>query len=297
NAHFDALWNLANYWGAYSPDKVVSFGPYAGFGFAHFVKNKNSRPYHDSKGHDSNVPDGSDTHSNGLSINAGLNLGFNLSKRVNLNLDFGAEIFPDYFDVDLASTHLKNDVVMGISGGITFKLGKVGFEKVELKDDALLNELNGKINALRAENAELSKRPDSCPECPKAPVVQIQTPEGQTQAPVVQTPNINYVPNVVLFRLNSYEIDANQQISVYNTAKFMENTGKSIKVVGYADRATGTSSYNMELSKKRARAVAKELITKYNIPSEKIIVEWKDSNKQPYPQNNWNRVVIMSVPN
>ena len=103
------------------------------------------------------------------------------------------------------------------------------------------------------------------------------------------------VPNVVFFRLNSATIDANQQISVFNTADFMKKTGEKIKVIGYADKGTGTNAINLALSERRAKAVAKELTTKYNIPSERIVIDWKGSNEQPYPQNNWNRVVIMSA--
>ena len=107
----------------------------------------------------------------------------------------------------------------------------------------------------------------------------------------------NYVDNIVYFRLNSAKIDKNQQINIYNTAEFMKNNKTPIKVIGYADKDTGTSKYNMGLSEKRAKAVAKELIDKYGIPSEQISIEWRGSDVQPYGVNNWNRVVIMSANN
>lgn len=50
-------------------------------------------------------------------------------------------------------------------------------------------------------------------------------------------------------------------------------------------------------SEKRARAVAKELIDKYGISSSQITIEWKVLTVQPYNENNWNRVVIMSANN
>ena len=49
----------------------------------------------------------------------------------------------------------------------------------------------------------------------------------------------------------------------------------------------------MQLSEKRAKAVAKELIDKYGISSSQITVEWKGCEEQPYSENSWNRVVIM----
>ena len=103
------------------------------------------------------------------------------------------------------------------------------------------------------------------------------------------------VDNVVYFRLNSSKIDKNQQINIYNTAEFMKSNNAPIKVIGFADKNTGTSKYNMCLSEKRAKAVAKELIEKYGVNSNQISIEWRGSDEQPYSENNWNRVVIMSA--
>jgi len=211
-----------------------------------------------------------------------------LSNRVNLDFDLGVTYVGDYFDRIYNRTgdshNGENDNIVHALGGFTFKLGKTTFAAVEPMDYGLINDLNGKINALRAENDELSKRPKFCPECPPCPPAQIVKNE------------INYVPNVVFFRLNSSKIDPNQQISIYNTATFVKETGQKINVVGYADKDTGTSKYNLGLSQRRAQAVAKDLMTKYNIPSDKISVQWKGSDEQPYSKNNWNRVVIMSAP-
>ena len=75
----------------------------------------------------------------------------------------------------------------------------------------------------------------------------------------------------------------------------MKKNNAPIKVIGYADKKTGTSKYNFGLSEKRARAVAKELIEKYGVSSDQITIEWRGSDEQPYAENNWNRVVIMSA--
>ena len=276
NVHLDAMWNLANYWGVYSPTKLFNFTPYVGLGWAHRFKLDDDAVRPNSP----NVGDDYRHYSDAFSINGGIQFGFRLSNRVNLDFDLGVTYLGDYFD--RMNQKGENDNILSAMGGFTFKLGKTTFEVVEPMDYALIDDLNGRINALRQENASLSKRPVSCPECP--PV-----------APTVVKNEINYVPNVVFFRLNSSKIDDNQQISVYNTASFIKETGEKIKVVGYADKGTGTSTYNLGLSEKRAKAVAKELTTKYNVPSEKITVEWRGSDEQPYPQNNWNRVVIMSA--
>jgi len=277
NVHLDAMWNLANYWGVYSPTKLFNFTPYVGLGYAHRFNLADNATLPPKSAY---FRGDYKRYSDAFSINGGIQFGFRLSNRVNLDFDLGVTYIGDYFDRINRSG--ENDNIVHAMGGFTFNLGKTTFDVVEPMDYALIDDLNSKINALRKENALLSKRPISCPECP--PV-----------APPVVNNVINYVPNVVFFRLNSSKIDPNQQISVFNTATFMKNTGEKIKVIGYADKDTGTSAYNLGLSERRAKAVAKELTTKYNIPSEKITVEWKGSNEQPYPQNNWNRVVIMSA--
>jgi len=280
NVHLDAMWNLANYWGVYSPTKLFNFTPYVGLGWGHrFALDDNTAtpPYSVYYRPDFK------RYSDAFTINGGIQFGFRLSNRVNLDFDLGVTYLGDYFD-RINSHNGENDNIVHALGGFTFKLGKTTFDEVEPMDFGLINDLNNKINALRQENDQLSKRPVSCPECPQCPPQQIVKNE------------INYVPNVVFFRLNSSKVDANQQISVYNTASFVKETNQKINVVGYADKGTGTSKYNLGLSEKRAKAVAKELTTKYNVPSDKITVQWKGSDEQPYTQNNWNRVVIMSAP-
>ena len=282
NAHVDAMWNIANYFGAYSPAKFFNFTPYVGLGLAHRFKLDNNTTPPPSSAYFRDDYKGS---SDAFSINGGIQFGFRLSSLVNLDFDFGITYVGDYFD--RINHESENDNILHAMGGFTFNLDNTAFDAIEPMDHALIDNLNGKINALRQENETLSKRPvvspSSRPECPPVPPQIIKT-------------EINYVPNVVFFRMNSSKVDANQQVSIYNTANFMKDSGGKINVVGYADKDTGTSKYNLLLSEKRAKAVAKELITRYNVPSEKITIEWKGSDEQPYPHNNWNRVVVMSVP-
>jgi outer membrane protein OmpA-like peptidoglycan-associated protein len=276
NVHLDALWNLSNYWGAYSPEKVVNFTPYLGLGYGHkFASDKTLTPP---------VADGVSTNyrnaSNVLSANGGIQLGFRINKRINLDFDLGAAIVPDQFDKVISGP--ENDFILSASGGLTFKLGKTTFESIVPFDQELINNLNEKNNKLRIENELLSKRPVvDCPECPIA-------------APVTTVKEVNYVPNVVFFRINSAKIEDNQQISIFNTAEFIKKTGEKIKVTGYADKNTGSKKYNLKLSEKRAKAVANELTSKYGISAQDISVSWEGDIAQPYNNNEWNRVVVMS---
>lgn len=275
--HVDFMWNMTNYFMSYNPDRVFGFTPYIGLGYIHREYNNQFQDkgniFHSSKRFERAY--------NGLTGNGGIMMNFRLSKRVDFHLDFGAILAGDGSNgiVD----DCPYDLIASATGGFTFKLGKTDFDVVPTVDYGLINDLNDKINKLRAENDELSKRPKYCPECPEvkpAPAV-IKTVAG--------------APSAVNFRINSAKIDRNQDVVLYNTAQYLKNSGQKVKVVGYADQKTGTAEYNLKLSEKRAKAVADELVKKYNIPSESIIVEWKGSDSQPYPENNWNRVVIVNA--
>lgn len=261
-AHADLLWDVTNFWAPYNEKKVFRLIPWVGLGYAQRFKTTESAEY---------------ARTESPTVNFGILTAFRLSKRVDLNVELQGSLLNEQFN--RVSMYHLTDGIGQLTAGLTFKLGKTDFEVLEPMDYALLNDLNGQINKLRAENDELSKRPVSCPEC---------------QEPVANVVN-NYSENVVYFRLNSSKIDKNQQINIYNTAQFMKENNVPIKVIGYADKKTGTGSYNMQLSEKRAKAVAKELIDKYGISSDQITIEWKGSDVQPYSENNWNRVVIMTA--
>lgn len=259
--HLDFMLDLVNLWGPYRADRGFHFAPWVGLGYANRFKET-------TNGID--IP-----RSETPTLNFGVLTSFRLGKRVDLNIEPQFLLAQEHFN--RVQMHHTTDIIYQLQAGLTFKLGKTDFEVVDPMDYALLNDLNSQINALRAENAELSKRPESCPDCPEV-------------APEVIN---NYVDNVVFFRLNSSRIDRNQEINIFNTAEFVKENKTAIKVIGYADEKTGSSSYNLKLSEKRARNVAKQLIEKYGVPSDMISIEWKGSDEQVYSQNAWNRVVIM----
>ncbi len=147
-----------------------------------------------------------------------------------------------------------------------------------------LAELNNEVNNLRAENlasAQTIAALESQLPCPE-PVVQ----KDCANAPLMTT---------VRFTINSDKIMPTEEVNVYNMAEWLKaNPDQKVVVVGYADKDTGTSDYNMGLSKRRADAVADQLINKYGISADRLIVKYDGSNVQPYNTNDWNRIVIFT---
>lgn len=266
NPHIDFLFNLNNYFGSYNAKRVFSLVPFIGVGYSGTFYNWNDKTKNEHYGASDLI--------NGATGNAGVNFSFRLAKRASLDIAPTLTI-GKFFTKNVAAAHVPMDMMYQVKAGLTFDAGRPDFEAIEPMDYALINDLNSQLNTLRAENAELSKRPVSCPECPE----------------VKEVAN-KIIENVVYFRLNKSVVDRNQLINVFNTAEFVKNTGTPIKVVGYADVKTGNAKYNMALSEKRAKEVARILVEKYNVPSELITIDFKGSDEQVYNVNEWNRVVL-----
>ncbi|MDR1455089.1 MAG: OmpA family protein [Tannerella sp.] len=266
NPHADIMWDITNFWAPYKEAKVFHFIPFVGLGYGvRAGMSENNISY---------------SRSESLTANGGAQLLFRLSKRVDLFLEGQYVLVGDHWNRTYTDRH-EYDRPFEAMLGLNFNLGRKEFEVLEPMDYALLNDLNSQINALRARNSDLEKRPEYCPECPPVP------------APVQGTKE--YMNNTVFFRLNSAKIDRNQEGNIFNTAEFAKKRGAAIKLVGYADKKTGNPDYNKGISERRARAVAKQLVDKYGISSNNISIEWKGDEIQPYEENAWNRVVIMNT--
>ena len=266
NAHLDFMWDVTNFWAPYNEKKLVRVIPFVGVGYAF-------RP-------EKTVAGSLVKRSESPSINLGMQIPFRLSDRIDLFLEGQYSMLNEQFN--RADFGHEEDRIVTASLGLNIKLGRTNFEVIEPMDYNLLNDLNSQINALRAQNDQLSKRPEFCPECEKV-------------APVVQ--KVESMQNVVFFRLNSSVIDKNQEGNIFNTAEYAKKHNLPIKLVGYADKKTGKSDYNYGLSERRAKAVAKQLTEKYGIPTNRISLEWKGDTQQPYEVNEWNRLVIMDTNN
>ena len=266
NAHLDLLWDITNYWAPYNEKKIVRFIPFIGMGYAIRPENTSDAGFFWKK-------------SESPTINLGVQIPFRLSNRIDVFLEGEYTLLNEEFN-RINMGHEEDRVVTAMLG-FNFKLGRTNFEVIEPMDYDLLNDLNSQINALRAQNDELSRRPVSCPECPQI-------------APIVQE-SVEMMKNAVFFRLNSSVIDKNQEGNIYNTAEYAKKFNLPIKLVGYADKQTGTADYNYGLSERRARNVAKMLTEKHGIPTERISISWQGDREQPYGVNEWNRLVIMDT--
>lgn len=288
NPHFDFMFDVVNYFSTYDESRVFHIVPFLGVGYlgtniSGYESYETAAPH--ARGYSqgacdanflnifntkgiNNEPDNFFRElDHSVSANIGMDININFHPRVALTVEPMVILVPGLNAAD---------AIGAVRGGLTVNVGETYWNGVQPMDWDLVNGLQSQINDLRSQNAELSKRPVRCPECPEV-------------QPVVEK---NY-ENVVYFRIDSSKIDRNQEINIYNTAEYVKANNVAITVTGYADVQTGTSDYNMQLSEKRARNVADKLINEYGVPSNLITIDYKGSDVQPYDVNAWNRVVIM----
>ena len=257
--HYDFMLDVVNYFSAYNSDRLFHILPYVGVGYEYKF------------GHtDKTLPR---THA--ATANGGIQVSFHVAPRVNIF----AEAEATYgFSIRKAYTPAySNAFRLSAVAGLTFNVGKQGFTAVEPLDQAYINGLQEQINALRAENAELAKRPVNCPDAVAAPVAT----------------NDRFVADTsILFTQGKAVVSKDQLITVFDAAEFVKKGEGEVIVTGYVAK---NESRFKGLAEKRAKAVATLLTEKYGVAADKVTVEWKEAGEAPYgaAQRSWDRVVII----
>lgn len=279
-ANYQFLFDMVNYFGTFNPNRVFHFSPFVGFGANYLLQvteDANFSPALEGYNYMSSDNDFNWMNPFGISMNAGIQFRFRLHRVVDLNIEAQAIASNNNFRGS-GSDENGLDIMALVTAGLSFNLNPRPFTELVPMDWGLVNDLNGQINSLRAENAELSKRPVSCPECPEV----VET--------VPETETVAYYSNV-FFRIGSSKIDANQMPTVKMIADYLKESGANVHLTGYADAQTGTPEFNMTLSELRVNAVRDALVEE-GVDEAKIVTDFKGCEEQPYEVNKMNRVVI-----
>ncbi len=278
----DIMWDMCNSIAGVNLSRPVSIVPFVGIGgtYVHHFggATDNINVYnHGSKR----------TNSWMLPVSAGLQFRFRLCKYVDFFLEGRASFAGDNYN-NLAGD-LPVDIAFQATGGLTFNLGGKSFQTYDpCADAAYMAQLNDQVNDLREElavtAAALAAAESQLP-CPEVKTVAAPAPVVES-APMLTT---------VRFTINSANVTPMEMVNVYNVAEYMkENPNAKVTITGYADKNTGTATYNQKLSERRAQAVYDILTNNYGISPDRLVKSAVGSSDQPYSTNNWNRIVIFS---
>lgn len=258
----DAMLSFTNLFCGFNPDRVLDFYGFIGAGAALGFHNNEAAAL-------ANAGCGFEKLWTGKKLfpagRAGLGLDINLSRSFALNVEVNANALPDKFNSKKGS---KADWQYNALVGVTYSFG--GRSK----------------KVVKAEETIIVEEPAPAPEPAPEPIPEpAPAPEPVKAAPAPMTQHI-------FFTLNSSKITRENQIKVDALVEYMKaNPETSVNVTGYADKATGSSPYNMKLSMRRAQAVATALKAA-GISESRITVDAKGDTEQPFAEIVKNRVAI-----
>lgn len=257
NLHIDGMLNLSNLLCGYSETRVWNVIPYVGVGLA--------RTFDQG------------TRGNTISFNGGLINRFRLGSRVDLNLTIKGAILDDEFDGEISRKEVNNsfDGILGATLGLTFKLGKQGWNRSTstttiINNDAEVNRLNSELNNLRAENNRLKN-----------------APKGE---------KVVTFPYLVNFVRNKVDVVNRELVNLKSVAEMIKATpNKKYSVIGYADKQTGTADRNVWLAENRAKNVYDILVNEFNVNPNQLVLDSKGGvDYMFYNDNQLSRSVIIS---
>lgn len=278
-ANLDFMWDMFNSLGGVNSKRVFSIIPFVGLGGTYAW---------DFKGPENIYRDNGKVKTNSwtLPVSGGIQLRFRLCKYVDFFAEGRAQLYGDNFN-NLAFGR-PIDINVTVNGGFTVTFGGRDYQSYNPCDYlGYINNLNNQVNELRGALATTAA-------ALAAAEAQLPCPEVVEAAPVAAaaTP----LMATVRFTLNSARISNQEMVNVYNIAQWMKaNPDQNVAIVGYADKDTGTSEYNMALSKRRAQAVYNVLTNEYGINPDRLAIQAEGSSQQPYDVNNWNRIVIFNT--
>lgn len=267
--NLDGLLNLTNLFTPYQGDKFFNLYGIMGLGYVHNFGDADK---------------GVSTQ-NSIVPRVGLQADFRLNDDLSVNLEAIGNLMPDKFNGIVGGR--KYDATANVMVGLTYRFNKGGFALVDVADPSMIASLNDQINQQRSQlnnkDSEINNLKAQLAKKPKVEVIKKEETEVLMNA-------------VVVFRLGSAKLEQNQEINIFNAAKYLsENPTVNVVVTGYADKATGTPVINQRLSEQRAKAVADILTDKYGIAASRITQAADGSKEQPFEINDWNRVVVFTV--
>jgi outer membrane protein OmpA-like peptidoglycan-associated protein len=256
--HAEAMANISNLFWGYKEERIYSLIPYLGVGLAHSW----DTPTEENFG-----------------LNAGLINRFRLSSVVDLNVELRGIIMKNAFG------GTRKEGLAGLTVGVTYKFRQSNWKKpastAGMVPESQLDGLRDRISALKSENDALKR--DLVAE-------RNRKPETVVQKEVTPLPRL-----VVVFNIGKSRVAKKEYMNIEATAKAIkERAGKVFTITGYADKSTGSTEYNMKLSKKRAEAVRDLLIKEFGVSDSQLKVDYKGGvDNMFYNQASLSRVAIV----
>lgn len=200
-------------------------------------------------------------------------------------------------NMDGNKTHFNsNNSALGLLLGVNYKFGNSNgthnFALAELRDQAEIDALNGRINELRSD---VDAR-DNEIAAGRRTISDLENRLRNSERPVIveetTTTNVNVLQPSVIFRQGKSTIDAAQYASISMIATYMKNHPESkILIKGYAS-PEGNMEFNQRLSEARATAVKNALVKRYGVKADRLTTQGMGATDKMFDELDFNRVVV-----
>ena len=264
NLHVDALMNVTNMVMGYNSERLYNMVPYVGMGAVRVF----------------------DHNSYSFGFNAGILNTFRLNDSWKLNLEMGA-LFAEKDMDGVTGPKRAFDDVFTLTAGVTYTIGgdtwnnspdissllMMNAAEVAALNEALAQEQNNNRNLRN----QLAQKPRE--------IVKEKVVEGDCV----------FAPQSIFFNLNSAKIASHKDmVNLKSVAETAKADNVKLRIVGYADNATGDAQYNQKLSLQRAQTIADELV-KLGVPKANLTVEGKGGVATLDPVSYNRRVIIEAM--
>jgi outer membrane protein OmpA-like peptidoglycan-associated protein len=240
----------------------------------------------------------------------GANIGFNNDEAWTANGDILAQQFPTYGE----------DYMQYLWDGSKARfVGRAGIdvdfnvcERVAIGLELSANTLSDKYNSKKAGNSDwyfngligakvnLGKTTKQKTVPAKVQVVEkiVEKPVEKVVEKIVYRDRIvekkaEPLRREIFFTIRATQIVKEEMAKVEEIANYLKaNPNAKVVITGHADKGTGNTAINKNLSEKRAKIVADTLVKKFGIAESRISYEAKGDSEQPFAENDKNRVSI-----
>ena len=287
----DVTANLSNWILGYNPDRLVSFGVFAGLGANIAFGNDEAAAANEQIKNEYNFAsrealrnrwDGTKAFFTGR---VGANVDFRISSNWAAGLELQANAINDYYNSKRAGTA---DWYLNALVGVKYTFGSSNKTRVvpavvpveKLVEEKVENVVNDEVEALKKRIAAL----EEC--CEEAKAAKAEAAKVVAAEPMRRD---------VFFNISASIIQSSEMVKVQEIAEFMKkNPNAVVEVTGYADKGTGNATINAKYAMKRAETVKNALVAE-GIAASRIVVSSMGDKVQPYADPVLNRVAICIV--
>ncbi|ADV44783.1 OmpA family protein [Bacteroides helcogenes] len=275
--NLDAMLNLINLFGGYNPDRAFNLylfgGPTANY------SSKGTSFTNATTATDEYLLETNGDKKIRFGATAGLGLSYDINAKWAINLEGRVGVTPSIFGD--ASDCRKAEATARLNLGVAYTFGGKKFARVSNVDE---DALNAEINKYRSELAQAQADLANA----KNALANVK-PETKEVVKEVQVAG----PRAIFFKIGSAKIDDYGKVNIELAAKVLKaNSDKKYKIAGYADKATGSASWNQKLSEKRAQAVYDALIAQ-GVDKDQLELVGFGGTENMFGKNFLNRVVIL----